>query len=186
MRTLSVFCNVSLDGYYADADGRMDWAHAGADDPEFAAFMRENAGSGGALLLGRTTYEMMASFWPTPEAAQMMPEVARAMNAMPKYVASRTIREAGWANTTVLPMLINGVADLKVNGAHDLVILGSGSLVAPLMRTGMIDEVQLVVCPVILGSGKPLLAGFGRRAMRLTGQRAFANGKVFMRYAAPD
>ena len=115
-----------------------------------------------------------------------MPDVARAMNAMPKYVASRTMTEAGWANSTVLPMLVNGVADLKVNGAHDLVILGSGSLVAPLMRVGMIDEIQLVVCPLILGGGRRLLEGFGQRDLTLVEARAFANGKVFQRYAVPD
>jgi dihydrofolate reductase len=182
MRSLSVFNNVSVDGYYCDADGRMDWAHEGSDEPEFAAWTASNASGDGALLLGRTTYEMMASFWPTPEAGQMMPDVAHGMNAMPKYVASKTMTEAAWANTTVLPMLINGVADLKVNGAHDLTILGSGSLVAPLMRAKMIDEVQLVVCPLVLGGGKSLLAGFGQRSLELIEQRAFANGKVFLRY----
>lgn len=186
MKRLSVFNNVSLDGYFVDAEGGMDWAHAGGADPEFQAFTASNAQGEAALLLGRTTYEMMASFWPTPAAEAMMPEVARGMNAMPKYVASRTMTDAGWANTTVLPMLINGVADLKVNGGHDLVILGSGSLVAPLMRAGMIDEIQMVVCPLVLGGGRRLLDGFGRRDLNLMQQRAFANGKVFLRYAVPD
>ena len=93
MKTLSVFNSVSLDGYFADADGGMEWAHAGGDDSEFRAFTSANAGEGGALLLGRTTYEMMASFWPTPAAEAAMPDVARAMNAMPKYVASRTMTD---------------------------------------------------------------------------------------------
>ena len=81
-RSLSVFESVSVDGYFCDANQDMSWAYAGADDPEFADFTTRNAEGGGALVFGRVTYQMMASFWPTPLAAQRMPEVAERMNAM--------------------------------------------------------------------------------------------------------
>ncbi|MFL5606068.1 MAG: dihydrofolate reductase family protein, partial [Gemmatimonadaceae bacterium] len=86
MRRLTVFNNVSLDGYFTDAKGDMSWAHN--NDPEWNAFAAENASGGGALLLGRITYDLMASFWPTPRAMQAMPEVAKGMNRMPKVVFS--------------------------------------------------------------------------------------------------
>jgi hypothetical protein len=76
MRKLSAFNNVSLDGYFTDANGDMSWAHN--NDPEWNAFAAENASGGGTLLMGRITYELMASFWPTPQAMQSMPAVATA------------------------------------------------------------------------------------------------------------
>ena len=100
MRRLTVFNNVSLDGYFTDAKGDMSWAHN--NDPEWNAFASENASGGGVLLLGRVTYDLMASFWPTPQAMQTLPAVARGMNSMPKVVVSRTLREPTWSNTTVV------------------------------------------------------------------------------------
>src|SRR5262249_8334684 len=81
MRTLRVFESIAVDGYFTDAGGDLTWAHAGREDAEFAAWVGGNASSGGELLFGRKTYEMMAAFWPTPLAAQQMPVVAKGMNA---------------------------------------------------------------------------------------------------------
>ena len=89
MRKVHVFDSISLDGFFTDARNDMSWAHR--RDPEWNAFVAGNAGGNGALLFGRVTYEQMRAFWPTPQAAQMMPEVAAGMNAMPKYVVSRTL-----------------------------------------------------------------------------------------------
>ena len=86
MPRLNMFNNVSLDGYFTDSNNDMSWAHAGADDPEVRDFTAGNAKGAGALVFGRVTYQMMAGFWPTPMAAQMMPEVAAGMNRAQKYV----------------------------------------------------------------------------------------------------
>jgi dihydrofolate reductase len=94
MRQLIVFNHVSLDGYFVDRNGDMSWAKADHQDPEWDAFVAGNASGGGALVFGRVTYQMMASFWPTPLAMEMMPVVARAMNSMPKIVCSRTLDTA--------------------------------------------------------------------------------------------
>ncbi len=91
MRKLRVFESISVDGYFTDARGDMSFAHAGRQDPEFAAWVSGNASGGGELLFGRKTYQMMEAFWPTPLAAEQMPVVAKGMNAARKYVASRTI-----------------------------------------------------------------------------------------------
>ena len=88
---LRVFESISVDGYFTDANGSIDWAHSGREDPEFARWISSNASGGGILLFGRITYEMMASFWPTPAAAAQMPEVARGMNQARKLVASRSL-----------------------------------------------------------------------------------------------
>src|SRR6185295_15364577 len=131
MRKLGMFMQLSLDGYFADAMSDMSWAHK--QDEEWNAFASANASGGGALLFGRVTYQMMASFWPTPAAAQTMPAVAEGMNAMPKYVASRTLKEATWRNTQIIKGdLVAEVRTLKQQAGPDITILGSGSIVAQL------------------------------------------------------
>ncbi|MCB0266299.1 MAG: dihydrofolate reductase family protein, partial [Calditrichaeota bacterium] len=75
MQKLIVFNHITLDGYFTDVNGDMSWAHK--QDEEWNAFTRENAGSGGTLIFGRKTYDLMNSFWPTPEAMQQMPDIAK-------------------------------------------------------------------------------------------------------------
>jgi dihydrofolate reductase len=182
MRTLSVFNNTSLDGYFTDAHNDMSWAH-GADDADFNAFVAGNASGGGVLVLGRITYALMAGWWPTPMAAQAMPEVATGMNAMTKYVFSHTLTSADWQNTQVFNEdAVAAMRRLKAEPGEPMVVLGSGSLVAQLGKAGLVDEYQVVVCPVVLGAGRTMLEGIDRRALTLTENRAFNNGKVFLRY----
>ncbi len=184
MRKLSVFNNVSLDGFFTDRDGDMSWAHAAGPDPEFDAYVAGNAGSGGTLLFGRVTYQMMAAFWPSPMAAQQMPEVARGMNETSKIVFSRTLDRADWQNTR----LIRGdlpaeIRKLKTESGSDMVILGSGSIVAQLAREGLIDSYTFVVCPVALGAGRSLFEGLtSPLPLRLAASRSFKNGKAMLSY----
>ena len=186
MKRLAVFNSVTLDGYFTGKDGDLSWAHEGSDDPEFRAFVAGNASGDGTLLFGRITYEMMSSYWPTPAAAKNDPQVAEGMNRMRKVVFSRSLEHASWSNSTVMSGdLAREVRDLKDGSGTDLVILGSGSVVAQLAGTGLVDEYQLLVCPVILGEGRTMFEGVERRpALRLMETRAFANGRVFLRYAA--
>src|SRR5579871_2075964 len=128
MRKLRVFESISLDGYFTDVRGEMSWAHAGREDPEFGAWVGANASSGGELLLGRKTYQMMEAFWPTPAAAEQMPEVAKGINAARKYVASRTL-EPSWHNTVRLEgELVPAVRTLKAGAGPGIAVLGSGDL----------------------------------------------------------
>ncbi|MEI9995016.1 MAG: dihydrofolate reductase family protein [Rhizomicrobium sp.] len=184
MRRLTAFNNISLDGYFTDAGGDMGWAHAGGDDPEFAAFTAGNARGSGALLFGRVTYDMMAGYWPSALARERSPAVAERMNAMRKYVVSRSLTLASWANTAVIGDLAGEVAALKREDGPDIAILGSGSIVAQLAAAGLIDAFQAVVNPVVLGAGRTMFEGVGRRlGLTLTGSRAFANGKVLLSYS---
>ncbi len=182
MRKLRVFESISVDGYFTDADGDMSWAHAGSDDPEFAAWVSGNASSGGELLFGRKTYQMMEAFWPTPMAARQMPAVAQGMNAAKKYVASRTIQPT-WKNTHLLEGdLLKAVNSLKASDGPDVTVLGSGSVAAQLGEAGLVDEYQFVIIPVALGGGRTVFAK-GRK-LRLVNQHAFPGGNVVVTYAA--
>jgi len=181
---LNMFNSVSLDGYFTDSSNDMSWAHAGGDDTEFQKFVAGNAKGASALVFGRVTYEMMASFWPTQAAAQMMPEVAAGMNRATKYVFSRSLKKADWANTIVLSgEPVAEIAKLKRAAGAGLTILGSGSIVKQLTAAGLIDDYQLMVCPVILGNGRTLFDGIPNRpVLKLANSRTFKNGKVFLHY----
>ncbi len=184
MRKLAVFENISLDGYFTDALGAMNWAHDGIPDPEFTEFTTSNAKGGGALLFGRVTYDMMAGFWPTDAAAQMMPDVAKQMNALPKYVFSNTLKKADWNNTTILlgePAA--ELARLKNEEGGDITILGSGTIVTQLAQARLVDSYAFVVCPVVLGRGRTLFDGVKeRQPLKLETSRSFKNGKTFLSY----
>lgn len=183
MRQLSVFLSISLDGYFADLNGDVSWAHR--DDPEFNAFVASNASAGGELLMGRRTYDLMASYWPTAMAKERDPIVADGMNSLPKIVFSRTMSEAGWINTRLIrENPAQAVHALKRAEGKDMVVLGSGSIVAQLVEAGLVDVFQLVVVPIALGAGQSVFAGISERlALTLTDSRAFAKGNVVLTYA---
>lgn len=186
MRKLTVFENVSLDGYFVDGQGSMAWAHAAAaGDPEWARFTSENARGGrGPLLFGRKTWEMMAGFWPTDAARQAMPEVAEGMARMEKLVVSRTLKEPGWTNARVLQgELVPAVKALKEETGAPILVMGSGSIVAQLARAGLVDAYTLVIVPVALGHGRTLFEGLETPiSLRRTSERAFANGNLVATY----
>jgi dihydrofolate reductase len=186
MRKLGVFNNVSLDGYFVDADGSMRWAHRDKPDAEWNAFVAGNASGEGELLFGRITYEMMAGYWPTPQATQNMPAVAEGMNRMPKVVFSRTLERAAWHNTRLLKGDVAAeVRNLKRESGPDMVILGSGSIVAQLAQERLIDEFHIVVIAIVLGKGRTIFEGVKEKfALKLTKSRAFGNGNVVLDYEA--
>ncbi|MCV3208742.1 dihydrofolate reductase family protein [Mesorhizobium sp. YC-39] len=185
MRKLRVFNSVSLDGYFTDANNDYSFAHEGANDPDLLEFTKGNAQGKNALVFGRLTYELMAAWWPTPEAAKAMPEIAKGMNEAAKYVFSRTLGSAEWSNTTLLkddPE--TAIARIKQTPGPGMTVLGSGTIVAQLAAAGLIDEVQLLVCPVVLGSGKSQFAGVtGKPRWTLSRSKTFKNGRVFLAYS---
>src|SRR5262245_15882666 len=127
MRKLMVFNHISLDGYFTDARGDMGFARNDQPDAEWDAFVAGNAGGQGTLVFGRITYELMASFWPTPMAAQNMPVVAQRMNSAPKIVFSRTLDQATWNNTRLVKDDLPGeIRRLKQEPGDNLIIFGSG------------------------------------------------------------
>lgn len=182
MRKLVVFETISLDGYFAAPNGDLSWAHSN-DDAEWNDFVANNAsGDEGPLLFGRVTYEMMVSFWPTPQAAVAMPKVAEGMNKRPKIVFSKTLQNSQWNNTTITHDAVDDVRQMKAESGDNLVVLGSGQIVSQLASAGLIDELQLVVAPVILGDGRKLFDGVNQKDLTLTNTRTFKNGNIFMCY----
>ncbi len=184
MPHVTMFNQLSLDGFFVDAQGDMSWAHNPAPDEEWDAFVEGNARGGGVLVFGRVTHDLMASYWPTPLAQQNAPVVAEHMNSLPKVVFSRTLRESPWANT----MMVDGdpateIRRLRAEPGPDLAIMGSGTIVAQLAREGLIDDYEIVVVPVVLGAGRTLFEGLTMKLnLRLTSTRRFANGNVLLRY----
>jgi dihydrofolate reductase len=184
VRKLIVFNNVSLDGYFVDANGDMSWAHNTAMDPEWDAVIAGNATGGGVLVFGRITYDLMASFWPTPMAARNMPAVAEGMNRSQKVVFSRTMDKASWNNTRVVKTdPVAEIQKMKNEPGEGMCVLGSGSIVSQLAQAGLIDGFQFVVVPVVLGKGRTMFDGVTKKLpMKQTMARAFANGNVLLHY----
>lgn len=182
MPKLAVFNTVSLDGYYTDANNDMSWAHR--QDPEWNAFVASNARGDSRLVFGRVTYDMMASFWPTPMALERAPGVAARMNSLPKVVFSTTMDRAAWNNTQLVKSdIVAEMRRMKNEPGPDMVILGSGTIVSQFTQARLIDEYQIVVSPIVLGSGKSMFAGVTERlAMRRTKTMSFENGNVVLCY----
>jgi dihydrofolate reductase len=182
MRKLIVFNNVTLDAYFADLNGDMSWAHK--HDAEWKQFVHDNASGGGELLFGRITYQLMASYWPSPLAMKNDPAVAEGMNNLPKVVFSRTLQEASWNNTRLIKGdLAAQVRKLKLEPGKDLVIFGSGTIISQLAQEGLIDEYQIAVHPIVLGKGRTMFDGMTKKLpLKLTKTRTFDNGIVLLWY----
>jgi dihydrofolate reductase len=184
MRRLAAFNQITLDGYFAGPDGDISWGRP--QDAEFKAYVAENAKSGGVLVFGRLTYDLMASFWPTPLGTQHDPVVAERMNNLPKIVFSRTLDRCAWNNTTLIKGdLTAEIRKLKHESGPDMTILGSGSIVSQLAEQNLIDEYQFILNPVILGAGRTTFEGIKRKlALGLIRTRTFNNGNVLLCYEA--
>lgn len=180
-RALRVFNLVSVDGYIAGADGDISWHRVDAEFHEFAA---RNLVAGGPLLFGRVTYQLMAAYWPTPEAIRSDPAVALRMNDAEKIVYSRTLPRADWDHSRLVrDDMLGDVRRMKTRSGPNLTILGSASLVAQLTQVGLIDEYQVMINPVALGAGRTQFEGITRHVgLELTDLRRFANGNVLLTY----
>lgn len=179
-----VFNHVSLDGYFTDAKNDMGFANNATPDAEWDAYVASNASGGGMLLFGRITYEMMASFWPTPVAAEQMPIIAERMNTARKAVFSRKLKHAAWNNTKLYKgNLAAEVQKLKKEPGEGIVIFGSGSIISQLTQAGLIDEYQFILDPIVLGKGRTMFEGI-REPLRLKPKqkRTFGNGNILLSY----
>ena len=185
MRKLVVFNLVSVDGFFAGSKGDIDWHNY---DAEMGAYSLQQMKSLGALMFGRTTYELMARYWPTPEGMKSEPEVARILNSIPKIVFSKTLKPVNdgpvWKNVRILHEIKpEEIVKMKEQQGGDIAIFGSGTISQQLTNLGLIDEYRLIVNPIILGSGKPLFSGVnGSQRLRLQSTKLFKNGNVLLCY----
>lgn len=149
MKKIVVSAWVTLDGIF-DANSMDQWFNP-FDSEERQNYIRDGILGSEALLLGRTTYEMLSSYWPNLKNNEM--GVAGKLNSMPKYVVSATLKKASWENSKIV--LLEDIAKLKQQpGEGEIQIEGSATLVASLMEDDLVDEFRFLVHPVIMGSGK--------------------------------
>ena len=183
MRKLIVTEFVTLDGVMEAPGGEPGHPHSGwvipFVDPEYMQFKLEETLAAESLLIGRVTYESFAGAWPRREG-----EFADKMNAMPKHVVSATLQNPEWSNTTVIGDDVAGaVSRLKAADGGPILVAGSCTLVQALMRHGLVDELRLMIFPVVLGGGRKLFAETpDKTVLRLAGMRAFATGVVLHTY----
>src|SRR5213596_3123928 len=173
MGTIVVSANVSLDGGVQDPAGdegfeRGGWVGRIAALPELAALALEEALAAEALLLGRRSYEWFAARWPSRSG-----ELADRLNSMPKYVASSTLEDPDWTNSTVLKGdVLHEVSKLKQELNGEIVVPASFQLLRTLIEHDLIDELRLKIFPVVLGAGERLFGeSRGKKAMRLVDVR---------------
>jgi dihydrofolate reductase len=175
---------VSLDGVMEAPGGGEDYRHGGwtfAIDrgPEGDRFKLEEAMGAEALLLGRRTYEGFAAAWPAMEG-----EFADKFNGMPKYVVSSTLSDPEWNNSTVLGGdVATAVAKLKEDSVGEIVVNGSAQLVQSLIEHDLVDELRLMVFPVLLGSGKRLFGEASeKKSLRLASSKIVGDGIAVLIY----
>jgi dihydrofolate reductase len=174
MRRIVTFNWVTANGYFAGPDGSLRWV---APDDEQAKAAAESILGFDTVLFGRRTYELFEGFW---EHRAM----AIGLNEMTKVVFSRTLREVTWNNSRLLRELDpREIERMKTQPGKDMIIFGSGSIVSQLTRFKLIDEYQFVVCPIFLGSGRPLLGGVTKGLrLELLEAKEYRSGGVMLRY----
>jgi dihydrofolate reductase len=174
---------VSLDGVMEDPGGAEDYKYGGwtfeIERGEGDKFKVDEVLDTDALLLGRKTYEGFAAAWPSRKGG-----FADKFNSMPKYVVSSTLREPEWNNSKVLAGdLVKEVADLRESTEGNIVVHGSAQLVQDLIEHDLVDELRLMVFPVLLGTGKRLLGETSdKKPLRLTDSKTVGDGVTILTY----
>lgn len=178
--------NITLDGVVQDPDGKEGWAHGGwfvehgGDDLEaWGRIALEEANAAAAWLLGRRSYEFFSTRWEPRDG-----ELADRLRTIPKYVVSSTLRDPSWNATTVLAGdAVQAVTSLKDRVEGEIVIPASHQLGRALLEHGLVDEVRLVVFPVVVGAGERFFDADGAvMPMHLTGTRNVGGGLVLLTY----
>lgn len=176
MRKIVAGLLVSLDGGIEDVYPDSPWF-----SPQAGQAIESMMAAQDAMLLGRVTYEMFAAYWPHQSG-----ELADTMNRTPKYVVSGTLKAADWQNTTVIPrdQAAAQIAELKQRPGNNIGVTGSGTLVSWLLREGLLDELHLLVFPVVQGHGKRLFAEQGKQVpLKLVASETFQTGVLNLTYS---
>lgn len=170
---------VSVDGFFEGPNHDISWHTVDEDFNDFAIKQLEEVD---LLLFGRVTYELMASYWPTPDALRDDPEVAGLMNKTPKIVISKSLKTADWENTKLVHDL-KEIRKLKGRDSKAIAVFGSSNLCVSLIKAGLLDEIRLMISPTVLGQGTSLFQGLNEKLdLRLTKSKTFTNGNVLLNY----
>ena len=181
MRKVFLFMMVTLDGFFEGPNQEIDWHNVDEEFNEFAIHQLDDVDT---LLFGRVTYQLMASYWPTPLAKENDPIIADKMNTVPKIVFSKTLEKVEWNNSRLVKgNIAEEVLQLKQQQGRDLAIFGSSALTVSLLQMGLVDELRIMVNPVVLGNGKPLFKGIHHKLnLKLLKTKTFRSGNVLLYY----
>jgi dihydrofolate reductase len=193
-RRIIMFNQVSVDGFFSDPQGGLDWV---VSDPEIHSRAVEGMPHGDTVLFGRKTYQQFEAVWPhalkdlqaagphgEDKANPAFAAMARWLNDSHKLVFSKSLKTASWNNSELVSQLDpKQIARLKQKPGKDMLIFGSGSVVSQLSQHGLIDEYRFVVCPLLLGAGKTLLGDLSKRVnLKLVEAQPFRTGNVMLTY----
>jgi dihydrofolate reductase len=181
MRKIIVQEMITVDGFFAGENGEIDWHHVDAEFNEYAIEFLKTVDT---LMFGRITYDLMASYWPTPEGLKDDPIIADKMNSLSKIIFSKTLDKADWNNSKMVSEInADEIKKMKQLSGKDIAIYGSGKVVSALTELGLIDEYRFIVNPVILGNGKTLFADLKNKpGLKLLETREFKSGNVSLCY----
>ena len=179
MGRLFSFMAISADGYHAAPDGGVAWQTFG---PEFADYSVEQLDEVDTLVFGRTTFEELSAFWRSEQGAAFDPRIAQRMNSLRKLVVSTSLASVTWAGSDAAVVSVDGLAQRLREPGGDAAVLGSSTLTAALLRARLVDELRLMVNPIVLGGGRKLFDGAGTVPLELTRTRPFASGNVLLYY----
>lgn len=180
MRKVILFNMITLDGFFEGENQTLDWHNV---DEEFEAFAIEQLNEADILLFGRTTYELMANYWPSLPVADD-PVIAHKMNTISKIVFSKSMDKAEWENTRLIKDNIKEeITTLKNQSGKDIYIFGSAELASTLRDMDLIDEYRIMINPVVIGKGKPLFVNMNHRLnLKLHKIKEFNSGNVLLYY----
>jgi dihydrofolate reductase len=181
MRSVASFIFTSLDGFYEGSSGEIDFPHIDAEFNKFAVRQLDEADT---LGFGRATYEHMAAYWPTEQAKVNDPAISSRMNNKDKVVFSTTLPDASWSGTTLIRgEATDHIRQIKASTGQDMLVLGSAHLTANLAHAGLLDELRIMVCPVVLGQGRSLFEDLKERVtLTLLHVRQLQSGNLVLTY----
>jgi dihydrofolate reductase len=193
-RRIVTFNWMTANGDFAAADGNLDWVVPDADQAKAAV---DNIPLFDTVLFGRRTYELFEKFWSRADDSSTAPDphhpgqrtlehhaIAKWLNETTKLVFSSSLKNATWKKSRIVHEVDpRKIEKMKREAGKDMTIFGSGSIVSQLTEHGLIDEYQFVLCPVFLGSGRPLLTGVSKNSkLELVEAKPYLSGDVLLRY----
>ena len=187
MRKIIFSIPITLDGFIEGPQRELDWVIADDDLHNYYASLLKNAS---VILYGRVTYELMASYWPAahndPSIPKSMLNFANTLNPLPKIVFSNTLQHVGWNPTVLKAVVPEEIKRLKSQSGGDIMLGGGAALAQTFFQNGLVDEIQLMVQPVVIGAGKALFSGIDRGIkLKYLRSQSFQSGTVVLCYQ-PD
>lgn len=171
---------ISLDGIFSGPNGETGWF---TSDEELDRYNLGKLEQSDGIIFGRTTYELMESFWPTEAAHAESPAVINFMNNTPKHTFSKTLNASGWSNSFFYNEITREIVEaIKNKSRKDIVILGSGAISMQLHALGLIDEYKIMLDPQLLGKGKLFFQNIDKTSLELKQSKIFPSGINYLEY----